>query len=167
LEIEMRTIVISSILAFFLMPMASSAQLYETVMLGHLFEPLIPDIRYEHSRKEYSNGAVFSWPVHYWFRNDYSSFINASVFLEPQIVYKNNDARILLGSRCTFERMFLLEAGLLQSSQRGRGVFGGIGLGLSDDVRTNAAIVVRGIKTNKDFRFDISFDYYSFEYFQM
>ena len=45
------------------------------VVLGHMLEPFIPDLRLEYSKQKENSSVVFSWPIHYWFNtNENSNF---------------------------------------------------------------------------------------------
>lgn len=152
----------------------------------HFMEPLIPDLRYEHavglngSRDDFiRDSLVLSWPIHYWASVD-EKFNDGknhdwSVFVEPQWSIFKKSFRALAGTRHNFyigdeyvEEPFMIitEIGALYSPHDGYGGFVGLGFGRLYRHTTALALVFRGDLTNEEFRFSVSVDYFTSEYFK-
>ncbi len=140
------------------------------VVLGHMLEPFIPDLRLEYSKQKENSSVVFSWPIHYWFNTNENSNFFISAFTEPQIAFKNDEQRIVGGSRALLqsgsEINYIAEAGGIVAQNGDKGFFAGIGFGWELDPNNNTAFILRTTKTRRDFRIDFSFDYWSLKYFK-
>ncbi len=126
---------------------------------SHLFlfaaEPFCPDMRFSTTGTDGSPYLILSWPLHFVFHDSYSTF--ETIFIEPQWSHRQNNKSFLTGMRLWHEfdyGTFIIEGGGFISKNSERGGFAGIGTGIGE----HNALVIRGYKSNKEKKFDVSLD---------
>lgn len=126
---------------------------------SHLFlfaaEPFCPDMRFSTTGTDGSPYLILSWPLHFVIHDSYSTF--ETIFIEPQWSHRQNNKSFLAGMRLWHEfeyGTFIIEGGGFISKNSERGGFAGIGTGIGE----HNALVIRGYKSNKEKKFDVSLD---------
>lgn len=125
-------------------------------------EPFFPDMRFSTTGSNNSPHLILSWPLHFIFHDNYSTF--ESVFFEPQWSHSQHSKAFLTGIRLWHlygygnfnQGIFVIEVGGFISNDSGKGGFAGIGTGIGEF----NALVFRGYKSQKEMKFDVSFDFF-------
>ena len=129
---------------------------------SHLFlfaaEPFCPDMRFSTTGTDGSPYLILSWPFHFVIY-EFTYYTFSTIFFEPQWSRRGNSKSFLTGTRLWHEfdyGTFIIEGGGFISKNSERGGFAGIGTGIGE----HNALVIRGYKSNKEKKFDVSLDFF-------
>ncbi len=154
MAIKLKSIILLLVFFTFIYHSKSYSQ-YASGLFLTAAEPLFPDMRFSTSGTGGSPYLILSWPLHFVIHDSYSTF--ETIFIEPQWSRRQNNKSFLTGMRLWHEfdyGTFIIEGGGFISKNSEIGGFAGIGTGIGE----HNALVIRGYKSNKEKKFDVSLD---------